>query len=174
MVDGRIAETAAAPVRPVRTGLAVGALPQGMRQQSGLGSLVGRYPGTAGRVEDGREPGVDGEILAAVQPRTLAERQRQEVVRVVNDAEPLVSPAHLVSRSLFQIKYGNLAVVKVRANPVDERIGLRAHILTRSQVLIQTTEPELERFDSRPVRHEHSVKVGIPVPDSNDRRPAVL
>src|SRR5213079_641932 len=39
MVDRRIAETAAAPVRPVRADLAVGALPQGVRQQSGLGSL---------------------------------------------------------------------------------------------------------------------------------------
>jgi hypothetical protein len=113
-------------------------------------------------VEDGREPGVDREKLAAVQPRTLAERQRYEVVRVVNYAEPLVSPAQLVSRPLFQIEYGNLALVKVRANPVDERIGLRSYILTRSQVLVQATEPELERFDSRPVRPEHSVKVGIP------------
>src|SRR6184192_2106925 len=108
-------------------------------------------------MEDGREPGVDREKLAAIQPRTLAERQRHEVVRVVNDAEPLISPAQLVSRSLFQIEYGNLALVKVRANPVDESIGLRAYILTRSQVLIQTAEPELERFDPRPVRHEHSV-----------------
>ena len=102
-------------------------------------------------MEDGREPGVDRERLAAVQPRTLAERQPYEVVRVINYAEPLVSAAQLVSRPLFQIKYGNLALVKVRMNPVDERIGLRSYILTRSQVLVQATEPELERFDSRPV-----------------------
>src|SRR5947209_20308855 len=101
LVNGRIAETAAAPVRPVRADLAVGALPQGVRQQPGRGRLVRRYPGTAGGTEDGREPGGMREILAAVQPRTLAERPGLQAVGAVDDAEPLVGPGRLVSRSFF-------------------------------------------------------------------------
>jgi hypothetical protein len=55
--------------------------------------VMSAKPGPAGGVVDRREPGADGEILAAVQPGTLAERQRGEVVRVVDNPEPLVGPA---------------------------------------------------------------------------------
>src|SRR5581483_6949084 len=108
-VDGRVDETAAAPPRPVRAHVAVRALPERVRQQPGRRGLVRRHPGTAGRAEDGREPGADGEVLAAVQPRTLAEGQRRQAVGGVDDAEPLTGPACLASCPLLQVEDGDLA-----------------------------------------------------------------
>src|SRR6266700_2424748 len=64
-----------------------------------------------------------------------------------------------------QVEDGDLALVQVRADPVDERVGLRERILTRSQVLVQAAEPELLRPDRRAVRPEHPVQMAVPVAD---------
>jgi hypothetical protein len=96
------------------------------------------------------------------------------VVGRVDNAEPLVGPGFLVTRSLLQIEHGDLALVQVRADPVPEGAGLGGHVLARDQVLVQAAEGEVVRFERGAVRDQHLAEVGVAVPDADDRRPPVL